>query len=121
MAQTVWKGCLLICIGFLLASCTPHFPPVVNSELYQGKRDFDAGYYKRAMHELLPMACDGNPEAQYAIGYLFYYGLGVVQDTEVGYFWIKRSADKGYLPAIRGLKLIAIEKHISPWQRVKFN
>lgn len=76
------------------------------SYLKEGKRLFEAGYYKSAMKELLPLACDGSAEAQYAVGYMYYYGYGVAQDTDVGHFWIKRSADKGYGPAKQALLII---------------
>lgn len=92
----------------LMACITPHYVKreYLDAELQQGKRDFNNGYYKRGLRELLPLACDGSPEAQYAVGYMYYYGLGVAQDTDVGCFWIKRSADKGYPPAIRALMFI---------------
>jgi len=76
------------------------------SYLQQGKRYFQDGYYKKSMLLFLPLACDGNPEAQYAMGYMYYYGYGVAQDTDVGYFWIKRSANQSYFPAISALNLI---------------
>ena len=77
------------------------------SHLQQGKRYFEDGYYRSAMRELLPLACDGVAEAQYAVGYMYYYGYGVAQDTEVGHFWIKRAADKGYQPAVKALGYIS--------------
>jgi TPR repeat protein len=86
------------------------YTPRVQSELQQGKRNFEQGYYRRAMSDLLPLACDGVPEAQYAVGYMYYYGYGVAQDTEVGYFWIKRSADQHYAPAVQALNVIEQEK-----------
>lgn len=81
------------------------------SYLQQGKRDFKKGYYKRAMHKLLPLACDGNPEAQYAVGYMYYYGYGVAQDTDVGTFWIGRSSGKHYIPAMQAMSLIRKDKY----------
>lgn len=84
---------------------TPPMTPKMISELQQGKRWFETGYYKHAMRMLLPLACDGVPEAQYAVGYMYYYGYGVAQDTDVGIFWITRAAEKGYLPAQRALSL----------------
>lgn len=74
------------------------------SYMQQGKRYFQEGYYKKSMMLFLPLACDGNPEAQYAVGYMYYYGYGVTQDKDVGYFWIQRAADQHYLPAISALK-----------------
>jgi TPR repeat protein len=84
--------------------------PATMSYLEQGKRYFDQGYFKSAMHTLLPLACDGDPEAQYAVGYMYYYGYGVAQDTDVGYFWICRSANQHFLPAIKALELIERDK-----------
>ena len=80
------------------------------SELEQGKRYFDEGYFKSAMHTLLPLACDGVAEAQYAVGYMYYYGYGVAQDTDVGYFWINRAASHNFAPAIRALAIINRDK-----------
>lgn len=80
--------------------------PRMNSDLQQGKRYFEAGYYRRALNQLLPLACDGEPEAQYAVGYMYYYGYGPAQDTDIGVFWIKRSARQNYLPAIQALQII---------------
>lgn len=97
----------------LLIGCASHGPYMSfksKSELAQGQRYFNDGFYKRSMGLLLPLACDGNPEAQYAVGYMYYYGYGVSQDTEVGYFWICRSAEHGYIPAQKALEMIGKEK-----------
>lgn len=94
--------------------------PAMQSYLEQGKRDFQEGYYRSAMHNLLPVAVDGNAEGQYAVGYMYYYGYGVAQDTDVGYFWINRSARQGFLPATRALSMMPNEndpKHYAPVNR----
>lgn len=103
----------LLCLNLLGCSVFKRPPPSspvrptnVTSEINQGKRYFNDGYYKRAMRILLPLACDGYPEAQYAVGYMYYYGLGVAQDTFVGYFWIQRSACQHFYPAMQAQKLI---------------
>lgn len=101
---------IMICLlSLALLSCattrTPMTPGQI-SRLQQGKRYFDTGYYKRAMAELLPLACDGVPDAEYGVGYMYYYGLGVAQDTYVGYIWIKRAADKRYIFAMKALPLM---------------
>jgi TPR repeat protein len=125
----MFKLFLLSLLSFTLIACattttTPTMQsPRVTSEVAQGKRDFEAGYYKRSMHELLPLACDGSAEAQYAIGYMYYYGYGVGQDTEVGYFWIKRSSDQGYDPAGKALRYMDGEnaKDFRARDRLKIN
>ena len=114
--EQLWKlskkfhwGILLLVTLFLFACSV-----ATNSELQTGKRFIEQGYYKRAMQELLGPACDGNPEAQYAVGYMYYYGYGVAQDTAVGYFWINRAARKGYLPAIQAIGLINQQRKYLP-------
>lgn len=99
---------LLLLCHFIACTTTKHA-----SELQQGKRYFEKGYYKKALHQLLPLACDGDAHAQYAIGYLYYYGYGVAQDTETGLFWINRSAKQHDLAAIKALRIITNESHTS--------
>lgn len=102
---------LALLLSLSLTACaTTATAPATESHLEEGQRLFEKGYYKRAMHELLPLACDGNPQAQYAVGYMYYYGQGVAQDTDVGYFWIKRSANQGYVPAKRALRIITSQE-----------
>lgn len=102
--------CLCVLLTLFLSACaTRTFQPMTpeqRSLLQQGQRFFLQGYYKRAMHELLPLACDGIANAEYAVGYMYYYGYGVLQDTDVGYIWVKRAADKQYPPAQHALVLI---------------
>lgn len=108
------KKLLILFCACLITGCATHSNPTTKglspagmSELAQGQRYFEAGYYKSAMQKLLPIATDGNATAQYAVGYMYYYGQGVAQDTNIGYFWIKRSADQHYQPAVDALKTIA--------------
>jgi TPR repeat protein len=78
--------------------------PGMYEELQQGKHTFAAGDYATAFHQLLPVAINGNKEAQYAVGYMYYNGLGVATDTETGVDWMKKSAQQGYAPAENALK-----------------
>lgn len=112
--------CLLIA-AFLLNACTSQQAMWKTSELQQGRRYFDEGYYKRAMHQLLPIACDGNPQAQYAVGYMYYYGYGVAQDTDVGYFWIDRSAAQGYEPAIKARQMMVKDAPVHATDALKLD
>ena len=52
--------------------------------------------YALSAHLLEQLARQGDPAAQYGLGYLHYYGLGVPQDTEMALLWIRRAADNGY-------------------------
>jgi TPR repeat protein len=85
--------------------------PATLSQLEQGKRLFQDGYYKQAMQQLLPLAVDGVAEAQYAVGYMYYYGYGATQDTQSGDFWIRRSAEQGFKPALDALNIMAQQRN----------
>lgn len=109
--------CVLTCsLSGCLTKIHPHDMTTKQmSELEQGKRYFVTGYYKHALYLLLPLACAGNCEAEYAIGYMYYYGYGVVQDTTVGAIWIRLAANQGYAPALHALAMIAKnETDVSP-------
>ena len=95
---------LLIIACFFLQSCTS---VILSQELTLGKIDFEEGNYNKAFHQLLPIAVAGKPEAEYAVGYMYYYGYGVNQDSESGLFWMGRAAEHHYLPAIQALELIS--------------
>lgn len=100
----------LFCIGLVslsLMSCAIKDNHLFNSGAYH----FEHGYYKRAMRDLLPAAVDGNPHAQYAVGYMYYYGYGVTQDTDAGYFWIERAARGGDAKAMLALGMISTEQY----------
>lgn len=102
---------IIILAAFMLIGCAHTYRTAVTAELQRGKLYFKEGYYKRAMRILLPFACDGVPEAEYAIGYMYYYGYGVSQDTEVGRFWIERAAACGNKAAQKALALIDCQEN----------
>jgi len=92
-------------IAVFLSACAS---PKWSQEIEQGQRYYERGYYKQSFHELLAPAAAGRPQAQYAIGYMYYYGYGVSQDTATGIFWIRKAADQHYKPA--GKALAEIER-----------
>ena len=96
----LWALFLPLCLHLSACQAHPFTPQVVQ----QAKAEYENGYYKTAFYRLLPAAADGDKEAQYALGYMYYYGLGIPQDTQTGYFWIKRSADQGYGPAVKAAR-----------------
>lgn len=46
----------------------------------------------------------GDPDAQYALGYLYYYGIGATQDRQTGLMWIRKAAAQGQPVAQEALK-----------------
>jgi TPR repeat protein len=93
----------LMLVGLLLQSCASG---IEGRKLNEGKKSFADGNYKQAFHQLLPIASEGNPNAQYAVGYMYYYGYGVAQDAESGRFWMEKSANQKYPPAEKALQML---------------
>ena len=93
----------VIVASLLLQSCAS---ALQTRQLADGKRDFRDGNYKTAFHEMLPLASEGNPSAQYAVGYMYYYGYGVTRDAESGRFWMQKSAEQKYPPAEKALQML---------------
>lgn len=48
----------------------------------------------------------GDPDAQYALGYMYYYGKRVPQNTAQALNWIKRAAVQGQEQAVKALALL---------------
>jgi DamX protein len=57
--------------------------------------------------EQLNMAADaGDPDAQYALGYMYYYGKHVPQNNQIALNWMRRAAVQGQEQAIKALALL---------------
>jgi len=56
---------------------------------------YDAGDYETAFKEFLPLAEEGNDEAQKSLGYLYIQGLGVAQDYGEAFKWFRKAAEQG--------------------------
>jgi len=100
---------LLFCLLFLQA-CQHSFSGSQKAQqaadLSAGKEYFVTKNYQLAFKTLYPLAKEGNAEAQYAIGYMYYYGEGVNKDTLVAKKWIKKSAVQNYQLAEQALTLM---------------
>ncbi len=71
--------------------------------LDQGIVHFDAAEYDKAYEALIVLAEDGNDEAQYLIGLLYYRGDYVELNIDEAIKWFKRSARKNNIEAINML------------------
>ncbi len=94
---------LLIVILFIptLAACLSH---TIN--LREGISNFRVEDYRKAFVRLKPEAERGQPDAQYAVGYMYYYGKGVVEDRKKAWFWITAAANAGQPDAKVAAKML---------------
>jgi TPR repeat protein len=90
----------------LLTSC---FTGALN--LREGIESFRAQDYRKAFIRLKPLAQRGQPDAQYAVGYMYYYGQGVVEDRREAWLWINRAAVKGQPDAVASIKILG-NRHV---------
>jgi TPR repeat protein len=91
-------------IGLLSACSNEHAQIMKQYEV--GKTFFANKQYAEAFPKLYAAAQNGEPEAQYAIGYMYYYGQGAAKNPELGLSWIKQAAKNGNTAAKKALELI---------------
>lgn len=51
-----------------------------------------SGDYAEAFNQLIPLAREGNPEAQYNMGWLYANGIGAMVDVPTAVYWWKKAA-----------------------------
>jgi TPR repeat protein len=101
-----WKKLLLI-IATATALCG-----CMNGQYFvdKGKQNYYAKRYRKAFINLKEGAEKNNADAQYALGYMYYYGEGVTEDKQKALFWFNRAALNGHEKAIEALNRL---KHAS--------
>ena len=87
--------CLIV-----LVSCVSY------TSFYQGMTAFRAQDYRKAFVRLKPEARKGQPDAEYAIGYMYYYGQGVTEDRQKAWYWISKAARAGQPDAIEAATIL---------------
>ncbi len=104
-------------LPLLLASCLSACAQqsLTANSLSLGKQNFNQQNYGIALKQLLPAANKGNADAQYAVGYMYFYGLGTKADPKMAKLWIQESARQGNPAAERALSLM----DSNAWTQIK--
>jgi Sel1 repeat len=63
--------------------------------------------YQCSFSRIEQAARSGDPDAQYALGYLYYYGVGTTQDRQTGLMWIRKAAAQGQTVAQEALRALS--------------
>lgn len=95
---------LMLLISTLLIGCSSN--KAKETPLSKAEDAYAAGEYKSAAAQLMPLAKAGNAQAQYTLGYMYYYGQGVKKDKAQGYFWMQQSAKQGNKSALKALEML---------------
>ncbi len=74
--------------------------------LKEGICAFKEQNYRQAFIRLMPEAQKGQPDAQYAVGYMYYYGQGVTEDRKKAHCWIKKAALAGQPDARKAMSIL---------------
>lgn len=74
--------------------------------LREGIESFRAQDYRTAFIRLKPEAVRGQPDAQYAVGYMYYYGQGVVEDRKQAWYWINQAASARQKDALAAVQIL---------------
>lgn len=98
---------LTLCLSVLLCGCA-------TQALKAGKQDFDAQNYTAALQKMQPLADKGNADAEYAVGYMLYYGKGAAVDRKQGIMWINRAAAQGLPEAVQAKQMLADRAPLNP-------
>ena len=64
--------------------------------------------YTYTVRQLLPLAEQGNSDAQNNLGNMYYEGRGVRKDEQEAVRWIKKAARQGNKAAIKSLKILGM-------------
>ncbi len=69
--------------------------PVLADGYNQGVDLYNHGHYRQAYDILIIDATNGNPNAQFRVGFLLLYGEGMEKNEKLGLKWIEKSAVAG--------------------------
>ena len=83
-------------LAFLLSLC---FTVNVSADYFDGQRAYASGDYENAVVEWTQVAKDGNPRAQYNLGWMHANGKGTPQDFAAAIEWYSKSAEQGNINA----------------------
>lgn len=117
-SKCVRNVCFYLVAGMLISACVIH-----NSAFEAAQRSYEQHDYSQAFEQLWIPARQQDPRALYAMGYMYYYGIGTDKDQDLGRGLINRAAVMKYPPAIEAMNLIMAAKHTQyvPFQKYSSN
>jgi len=62
--------------------------------------------YHCSLDEVQQAAEQREPDAEYTLGYMYYYGIGTVRDRSTAILWIQKAARQGHVQAAKALHLL---------------
>jgi len=102
-----WAIALSALSILLFSACAPFAkqPQVLGDASAVAKEDFSLNS-QTTLGAVQSAALKGDPDAEYALGYAYYYGRGVAADREHALEWIHKAAAQGQPQALAALQLL---------------
>ena len=114
MTQFLTKLALIASLTVMVLACTTTSKKVSTgysvepaSQLEKATMAFNQKNYSLAAKLLAPLAKEGQDYAQYALGYMYYNGMGVPRNRSIANQLLNASASNGNKNAIKALRLIS--------------
>lgn len=107
MRSFLLRGAIVVALPFLMVGCERH--PIQSHKPMYTVGCQNNPYlmkYGCSVDKIQEAAENGDPDAQYGLGYMYYYGIDTVRDKETAQLWIKRAADQGQPLAQKALSLM---------------
>ncbi len=93
----------------LLAACSHHESEGSDQSFANSPACGSNPYLKKygcSLNRIETAAQQGDPDAQYALGYMYFYGIGTVRDTQAAKLWIRRAAAQGQALAVKASDIL---------------
>lgn len=87
-----YKFLLVLIFSMLLGNSVV----VIAANLDKGFEAYKSGDFETALAEWTLPAEQGNAQAQYNLGFMYYHGEGVSQNDEIAVMWFSKAAQQGY-------------------------
>lgn len=86
-------------VAILVAAGLAFAAEPARADLTEALRAYQRGEFEAAAAELIPLAEEGDPQAQYLVGRMRFYGQVLLQDAAAAARWYRRAAEQGFSPA----------------------
>ena len=100
-----------------------------NSSTVEDCSNYDAGiaaykrgHYEMAIYDFEQRAVQGDPVAQFCLGFMYRHGLGIMSDIEKAITWYTKAAEQGFVPAQNDLGVMysrILEKKEFPYEEIE--
>lgn len=97
-----WQKIIILLLGLFLTACESF----TTANMIAVQKNYENEDFETAAQQLQKLSEQGNPDAQYALGYMYYYGKGVPESTIMAKYWIAQSARAGNPSAVEALNLL---------------